>query len=89
MAFGLVENRLAADFSSFFRKILAKVWRENEKIEKRVKDSNPFVKDSNPFQTKTLDLYSDKEWHFCSCFKKFLAWFIFEKNEDKVQKLLK
>ena len=42
-----------------------------------------------PLKEETLDLYSEKKWHFCPCFEYFLASSISDKNEDKVQNLLK
>ena len=74
-------NPLWIGFESQFQKV--------KKTEKREKDSNPFVEDSNLFQTETSDLHSDKEMHFCPCFKIFLAWTISEKNENKVKNLLR
>ena len=74
-------NPLWIGFESQFQKM--------KKIEKWEKDSNPFVEDSNPFQTKTQNLHSKKKWHFYPCFEHFLASSISDKNEDKVQNLLK
>ena len=38
---------------------------------------------------ETPDLHSEKEGHFCPCFGDFLASSISDRNEDKVQNLLK
>ena len=58
-----------------------------KKIETGEGDSNPFVEDSNPFETRNPNLHSDKEGHFCPCFRYFLTWSISDKNKDKVQNL--
>ena len=52
-------------------------------------DLNPFVSDSIPLKEETLDLHSEKEGNFCPCSEHFLALSISDKNEDKVQKLLR
>ena len=41
-----------------------------------------------PFKQETPNQHSEKEGHFCPCFRHFLASSISDKNEEKVQNLL-
>ena len=74
-------NPLWIGFESQFQKV--------KKTEIGEGDSNHFVEDSNHFQTRNSRSTFRQRKAFLSMFGHFLASSISDKNEDKIQNLLK
>ena len=60
-----------------------------KKTETKEDDSNPFVSDSNLFERRNSKSALQERRAFLSMFQTFLASSISNKNEDKVQNLIK
>ena len=74
-------NPLWIEFESQFQKV--------KKTETGEGDSNHFIKDSNPFERRNFRSALRERRAFLSMFRNFLASSISNKNEDKVQNLLR
>ena len=61
---------------------------ESEKNWKGREGFESFCRKFESLLNKNSNLHSDKKEHFCPCFGYFMAWYISDKNEDKVQNLL-